>query len=134
MRDKGRLKVECGYAIDRQALESGAYDKAAIAVFRITNEGRQTITVEKISISLVGQRGYLSWDHKNIPRSLQPSEFVVEHFDYDFEKTLPCEVMVVDTYGKKWRAPKDEVINLRSRPRHQNSDLAESISEETQLE
>lgn len=122
VRNKGRLKIECGYSFDQRIHEREPDANPMVPVFRITNIGSQPITVKRIKLQPRGQRFFLEWEHKNLPRILQPSEFVGETFRYDFVKHAVSKVVVADSSGKEWRASRKQVRKLLEAPVLQRAD------------
>lgn len=113
VRDKGALRIEFAPVWDEAAIKAGNTDKAIIPCCRITNVGTQLITAQHILLEIENFAGQFSWGYKNLPRVLQPSEWVMEPFEMKVVSDRLMGILVVDSFGKTWRAPQVEVERLK---------------------
>lgn len=113
VRDAGKLRIDFVLVLDSAAARAGNAESAVVPCCRITNIGRQPIMARGIHITLENSRGQLGWDHRNLPRLLQPSDVVVEPFHSGIIRPTISGLFVEDSRGKPWRASRKVVKQLR---------------------
>ena len=102
--DKGRLKVDC--YIGKHIVDGIGVVQDNLLIWSITNIGKRSVILMHIGGSLAKDDFIIDTKTK-LPHKLEPGEYITEHInDLRIFKENVRALFVVDTLGKKYKAPK----------------------------
>jgi hypothetical protein len=103
--EKGRLKVDC--YIGKHFNETEGISKQDLLVWSITNIGNRPVVILNVGGAFTDSDFLLTTLHNQMPYKLNPGEYILEYSsDLSILTKNIKELFVVDTIGKKYKAPK----------------------------
>ncbi len=105
--DKGRLKVDC--YIGKHIITGIGVVQDNLLIWSITNVGKRSIIIMHIGGSL-RKDDFIIDTKTKLPHKLEPGEYITEYInDLRIFKEDVRKLFVVDTLGKKYKAPNKRV-------------------------
>ena len=102
--EKGRLKVDCYIGKYIDSIEG--VSKQDLLVWSITNIGNRLVIISNIG-GAFSDCDFMLTTRNQLPHKLNPGEYILEYSpDLSILTKRIKEIFVVDTIGKKYKAPK----------------------------